>query len=99
MDVIQRSQREGFDITANHMEDVSTGKSEIREFYKDATLFIDGASGFLGKLTLEKFLSTCEGVKKIYILLRPKKGKDIKERFQQLFDSPVSRTNVIKLRN
>lgn len=91
MDVHPSSNREGFDITAKDMDDVSMERSEINEFYKDATIFLDGASGFLGKLTLEKLLSNCCYAKKIYILLRPKKGKDIKERFQQLFESPVSK--------
>lgn len=30
--------------------------SSIQEFYKDVTIFITGATGFLGKILLEKLL-------------------------------------------
>lgn len=82
--------RNGFDMKADAIHEDSMGKSDIQEFYKGTTIFLDGATGFLGKLTLEKLLRTCTDIKKIYILLRPKKGKDINERFEQLFEGPVS---------
>lgn len=34
--------------------------------------------------------SSCPDIRKIYILIREKKGKDIRTRFQDIFDQPVS---------
>jgi thioester reductase-like protein len=52
----------------------------IREFYKDKTLLLTGATGFLGKVVLEKFFRTLPSVKRIYILVRPKRGTQIMDR-------------------
>lgn len=55
------------------------GGSPIQKFYQDTTIFVTGATGFLGKQLIEKILRSCD-VKKIYILLRKKKGMTIQER-------------------
>jgi len=52
----------------------------IKEFYKDKTIFLTGATGFLGKVILEKFFRSLPEVKKIYILVRPKRGVEIMDR-------------------
>ncbi|KAH8243954.1 hypothetical protein KR032_011757, partial [Drosophila birchii] len=53
--------------------------SGIQEFFKDKTVFLTGGSGFLGKVVIEKLLRTTE-VKRIYSLIRPKRGVSIGER-------------------
>lgn len=50
---------------------------------------VTGASGFLGKVLIEKLLRSCGDLKTIYILLRPKKGKTIDERLSQLIQVPL----------
>lgn len=86
------SAEEGLDISASHMiDEIPTGHSQIQDFYAGATIFLTGATGFLGKLLLEKLLRTCSSVRKIYILVRPKKGKDISSRVQEIFESQVNR--------
>lgn len=55
------------------------------------TLLITGGTGFLGKVLLEKILRKCPGVGKIYLLSRPKRGKEPKQRIEELFASPVSK--------
>lgn len=62
----------------------------IRKFYKDKTIFITGASGFLGKVLLEKLLFSCSELKEILILMRPKRGKSGAERVQDFATIPVS---------
>jgi len=42
-------------------------------------VFLTGATGFLGKVVIEKLLRTTE-VKRIYVLIRPKRGVEIKDR-------------------
>jgi len=63
--------------------------SEIQSFYDGMTVFLTGATGFLGNLILEKLIRTCSGVKRIYVLIREKKGKTTEERFKELFNDPL----------
>ncbi|XP_971355.2 uncharacterized protein LOC659998 [Tribolium castaneum] len=62
--------------------------NQIVNFFKNQTLFLTGGTGFVGKLILEKLLRECPEIKKIVLILRPKKGKTSQERFDQLFDLP-----------
>ncbi|KAH8414516.1 hypothetical protein KR215_007879 [Drosophila sulfurigaster] len=62
--------------------------SAIQSFYKNKTILITGGSGFLGKVTIEKLLRSTE-VKRIYVLIRPKKGQEMKERIAGWKDEPV----------
>jgi fatty acyl-CoA reductase len=64
--------------------------AQIKEFYKEQTIFLTGATGFLGKILIEKLLRQCWDLNKIYVLVRPKKGKSSKERFEELFENAVS---------
>lgn len=52
----------------------------IAEFYKDKVLLLTGATGFLGKVVLQKFFLNLSHVKRIYILVRPKRGIKIMDR-------------------
>jgi fatty acyl-CoA reductase len=46
---------------------------EIREFYKGKTILLSGTTGFVGKVILEKILRSLAYVKRIYVMIRPKK--------------------------
>ncbi|XP_059061571.1 putative fatty acyl-CoA reductase CG5065 [Achroia grisella] len=56
--------------------------TSVKEYYADKTIFITGATGFMGKVLVEKLLRTCPDIKRIYLLMRPKKGQNIKERLE-----------------
>lgn len=57
---------------------------EIRSFMKDKTILISGATGFIGKVLVEKLLRDCPDLHHIFILVRPKKGtNDITDRFNE----------------
>ncbi|GBP42967.1 Putative fatty acyl-CoA reductase CG5065 [Eumeta japonica] len=64
--------------------------SDIQRFYKGKNVFITGATGFLGKILVEKLLRSCSGVENLYLLVRQKKGKDIYTRVDEIFDDPFS---------
>ncbi|XP_026740164.1 fatty acyl-CoA reductase wat-like [Trichoplusia ni] len=64
------------------------GDSPVQRFYEGKTIFITGGSGFLGKQLIEKLFRACN-IHKMFVLLRPKKGKEIGERLQEMFKDPV----------
>lgn len=61
----------------------------VKDWYKNKNIFITGASGFLGVSLLEKFIRTIPDIGTIYILLRPKRGKKIEERLEELKKNSV----------
>jgi alcohol-forming fatty acyl-CoA reductase len=48
--------------------------ASIAEFYGGKNILITGATGFMGKVMVEKLLRDCEHVKCIYVLVRMKRG-------------------------
>jgi fatty acyl-CoA reductase len=67
----------------------------ITEFFQDKSVFVTGGTGFLGKVLLEKILRSCPDVDNIYVLIRPKKGKDLRERIRDITNLPVTYHNEI----
>ncbi|KAK4877502.1 hypothetical protein RN001_010008 [Aquatica leii] len=65
------------------------GQGPIADWYKGQTLFITGASGFMGKVLLEKLLYQCTGIKCIYILIRSKRGRSPTERIEDMWKLPM----------
>ncbi|KAH8332131.1 hypothetical protein KR074_009093, partial [Drosophila pseudoananassae] len=61
---------------------------DIRGFYKDKVIFLTGATGFLGKLLIEKLLRSTE-VKRIYAMVRSKRGQNIEDRLKVWKTDPV----------
>ena len=62
----------------------------IPNFYKNKTIFVTGATGFLGKVLLEKLLRSLPNIKQIYVLVRPKPGITIQERLNnEVFKSKI----------
>lgn len=61
---------------------------QISDFYKDKVMLITGTTGFLGKVLLEKIFRTCHEFKKIYVLVRPKRGTSPYDRVRrEIFQS------------
>ena len=61
----------------------------IREFFAGKTILITGATGLVGKFLIEKLVRSCPDVKKIYVLIRPKRGVTSQERFAKFLDQPL----------
>lgn len=62
----------------------------IPEYFSGKSIFITGASGFMGKVLVEKLLRSCPNLKTVYLLLRRKRGVDSETRLKKLLDIPVS---------
>lgn len=63
--------------------------SNVAEFYKNKNIFITGGTGFVGIALVEKILRSCPDVNKVYLLMRPKKGKAIEERLEDITKNSV----------
>ena len=61
----------------------------VSEWYTDKNIFITGATGFIGKVLLEKLLRSCPNIGKLYLLIRPKKSQDCHQRIEEISQSPV----------
>jgi long-chain acyl-CoA synthetase len=46
--------------------------STIQEFFTGKTVLVTGATGFLGKALVEKILRSLPGIRRLYLLIRPK---------------------------
>lgn len=52
----------------------------IRDFYRNKAILITGTTGFIGKVVLEKLMTSCPEIRKFYLLVRPKKDTKPMER-------------------
>ncbi|XP_053699104.1 putative fatty acyl-CoA reductase CG5065 [Sabethes cyaneus] len=77
-------------VKANSPEPEETDQPyEIRPFYDNKSIFVTGGTGFLGKVLIEKLLRSCDGIKHIYVLLRPKRGLSSEQRYREFVKHPV----------
>ncbi|EDV94977.1 putative fatty acyl-CoA reductase CG5065 [Drosophila grimshawi] len=65
--------------------DADAGVSEIANYYAGKTILITGATGFMGKVLVEKLLRSCADLNAIYLLIRTKKGVEPTVRKEQYF--------------
>lgn len=72
--------------------------SEISDYYKNKSIFITGATGFLGKALIEKLLRSCYDLNKIYVLVRHKKGKTPTQRLDEIVDCKVIKFRKQKIK-
>ncbi|KAI9556291.1 hypothetical protein GHT06_018865 [Daphnia sinensis] len=61
----------------------------IQEFYSGRSVFITGATGFMGKVLVEKLLRSCPGIVHLYLLIRPTPDKNVLVRLQELISCKV----------
>jgi len=71
------------------MECIGDRGTEIQEFYRGANVLVTGATGFMGKVLVEKLLRSCPHLSNIYLLVRSKKGKNSESRLNEIFDDPL----------
>ena len=72
-----------------------SSRTGIKEFYAGKHVMITGATGFMGKVLVEKLLRSIPDIGNVYILVREKRGKTSKERLENLLSSRVSSDLVV----
>lgn len=85
-----------YDRMNDDLEVVTPLKEEsvVRKFYGGKTIFITGASGFVGKCLLEKLLRDCDDLKMIYILVRRKGKATLEETLEKMFQDEARNINL-----
>lgn len=68
---------------------MSSPESEVAEFYRGRSVLVTGASGFMGKVLLEKLLYSCPDLRAIYILMRSKRNKTPEMRTEEMLKIPL----------
>ncbi|XP_069375748.1 fatty acyl-CoA reductase 1 isoform X4 [Paralichthys olivaceus] len=58
--------------------------ASIAEYYAGKNVLITGATGFMGKVLVEKLLRSCPEVNALYILVRPKAGQSMQQRVSDM---------------
>jgi alcohol-forming fatty acyl-CoA reductase len=66
------------------MRDISQDKSQTVTLLRGKRILITGATGFLGKVVLEKLIRTVPDIEGIYLLMRGNRHyREVRERFEQ----------------
>lgn len=64
-------------------------------YYAGKHVLITGATGFIGKVLLEKLLRSCPDVAVLYCVIRPKKQQTVEERLAEIASSKVGEELVV----
>lgn len=64
--------------------------SRMAQYYAGKSVLITGATGFMGKVLVEKLLRSCPKVKALYLLARPKAGQSMQQRVSEMMTCKVT---------
>ena len=61
----------------------------VADTFADQCVLVTGASGFLGKVLVEKLLYSAPKLKNIFLIIRPKRDLGPKQRLQKILEGPL----------
>ncbi|XP_022646381.1 fatty acyl-CoA reductase 1-like isoform X2 [Varroa jacobsoni] len=64
-------------------------EAPIQSFFCGKSALVTGASGFLGKVLVEKLLRSCHGLDNIYCLIRSKDSESPQQRLEKVLEAPI----------
>lgn len=70
------------------------GPGNIAGTFDDAIIFITGGTGFIGQILINKLLYCCPNIRKIYLLIRPRRGKSAQDRLCEMLGTSVSQIKI-----
>jgi fatty acyl-CoA reductase len=62
----------------------------LEEFYAGRSVLVTGATGFVGKVLIEKLLRSCPRLRRVFILVRAKRGQTVQQRVETLLNNQVA---------
>lgn len=68
---------------SQNIQKIAHNMSEIAKWYSNKSVFLTGATGFVGKCLVVKLLYDCPDITTIYIIIRPKKGLSCEDRIKE----------------
>nr|XP_043877455.1 fatty acyl-CoA reductase 1 isoform X1 [Solea senegalensis] len=74
---------------SSRLTDTCSSMGSIAEYYAGKSVLITGATGFMGKVLVEKLLRSCPEVKALYVLVRPKAGQSMQQRVSDMMKSKL----------
>ncbi|XP_014210111.1 fatty acyl-CoA reductase 1-like [Copidosoma floridanum] len=63
----------------------SLSQTEIQKFFSGKSVLLTGATGFMGKVFVEKIIRVCPGLKALYIVVRQKGTDTLEEKMEKYF--------------
>lgn len=76
---------------------MSPGNQQVKDVFSGRSIFVTGASGFLGKVLVEKLLYSVPEIKNVYLLIRPLKGHSPSDRLNKLLEVRIPYFDRIQL--
>lgn len=64
--------------------DDKSSSNTIAQVFENRSVLVTGASGFLGKVLVEKLLFSLPNIDKVYLLIRPSNHDSPKDRLQKM---------------
>lgn len=64
------------------------GRISPRAAFSGSTVLLTGATGFLGTLVLDRLFAACPDVRRVYVVIRSRRGVFPTDRLKRLLDAP-----------
>nr|CAD7569608.1 unnamed protein product [Timema californicum] len=75
-------------ISAMAVEEIHLERC-VPEIFQGQSVLVTGATGFMGKVLVEKLLRSCSDIKHIYLLMRAKQKQELEDRFKEFTSNRV----------